>query len=190
MQECLNKVLRVTARTPIQLLTGITPEGAVAHIACLGVDARVTGEVSAADIFARLDGLHKSMTEMWNDAVDSQRRRRRGRKSKRETLPVFNVGDTVLVAQAVRSSKLDMTWTGPHEVLRTVNPFVFETCPCVADQGKRTSQFVHVVRMRRFANTPLGTPADAVTIEKAVTHDFPDNIPQKLITHRCEAVGM
>ena len=72
---------------------------------------------------------------------------RRGRKSKRETLPVFNVGDTVLVAQAVPASKLSRTWTGPHEVTWAINPFVFEARPCVAEQGKRKPQRVHVVRM-------------------------------------------
>ena len=93
-------------------------------------------------------------------------------------------------ARAVRASKLAMTWTEPHEVLRTVNPFVFETRPCVVDQGKRKPQLVHVVRMRRFANAPLRTAADTVAIEKAAIHDFPDNIPQKLLAHKREAGGM
>ena len=76
-----------------------------------------------------------------------------------------------------------MTWTGPHEVVTTVNPFVYEVRPCVADQGKRKPRLVHVVRIRRFANAPLGTAADTAAIEKAARHDFSDNIPQRLIAH-------
>ena len=192
-EECLNKVMRVTARggkTPMQLLTGLTPEGAIAHIACLGVDASIADGVPAAEIEARLTGLHESMAGLWQDAVNAQQRRRRGRKPKRDTLPTFNIGDTVLVAQAVPTSKLAMTWTGPHEVLRTINPFVFEVRPCVAEQGKRKPQRVHVVRMRRFANAPLGTPADAAAIEQAARRDFPDNIPDRLLAHRRDADGM
>ena len=155
----------------------------MSHIAWLGVDAHIAEGVPAADVAARLAGLHESMEGLWQDAVATQAKRRRGRKPKRANLPVVNVGDTVLVAQAVPTSKLAMTWTGPHEVVTTVNPFVYEVRPCVADQGKRKPQLVHVVRIRRFANAPLGTAADAVAIEKAARHDFPDNIPQRLIAH-------
>ena len=106
-------------------------------------------------------------------------------------MPIFNVGDTVLVAQAVQTSKLAMTWTGPHEVLHTVNPFVFEVRPCVEEHGKRKPQRVHVVRMRRFANAPLGTQADAKAIEKSVRQeDFPENIPEKILSHKRDADGM
>ena len=170
----------------MQLLTGLVPKGAVEHIAWLGVDASVAEGILADEVQQTLQGLHESMALLWEDAVNSQQKRRRGRKARRDRLPVFNVGDTVLVAQAVRTSKLAMTWTGPHEVLRAANPFVFEVRPCVAEQGKRKPQLVHIVRMRRFANAPLGTPADAAAIEAAARHDYPDNIVQKLLEHRRE----
>ena len=96
----------------------------------------------------------------------------------------------MLVAQAVQQHKLQMTWTGPHEVLRAVNPFVYSVRPCVRDQGNWRPMTVHVVRMRRFANAPLGTPADAEAIERAARQDYPDNIPKRIVAHRAQRRGL
>ena len=96
----------------------------------------------------------------------------------------------MLVAQAVKTSKLAMTWTGPHEAVGTVNEFVYVVRPCVPDQGRRQPQQVHVVRMRRFANAALGSAADARQIEEAALKDFPDNIVQRLCEHRMADTGM
>ena len=94
------------------------------------------------------------------------------------------------MAQAVKTSKLAMTWTGPHEVVCSVNNFVYLVRPCVPEQGKRKPQRVHVVRMRRFANAALGTPAHARQIEQAALQDFPDNIPDRLCEHKVGAQGI
>ena len=91
-----------------------------------------------------------------------------------------------MVARAVPGGKLDMTWTGPHTVTSTVNSFVYKVRPCVPDQGNRRPMRVHVVRMRRFSNAPLGTPADAAAIEKAAMHDYPDNVVQRFLDRRVE----
>ena len=96
----------------------------------------------------------------------------------------------MLVARAVTRNKLDMTWSGPHEVDSAINNFVYEVRPCVADQGNRRPMKVHVVRLRRFANGPLGTPADREAIEKAAQHDYPDNVVKRLLAHRMTAQGM
>ena len=93
----------------MQLLTGLVPEGAVSHIAWMGVDARVATPVQSTQLQTNLQGLHEAMEGLWADAVAAQERRRRGRKPKRVRLPEFQVGDTVLVAQAVKTSKLAMT---------------------------------------------------------------------------------
>ena len=71
-----------------------------------------------------------------------------------------------------------------------VNPFVYEVRPCVPEQGKRKPAVVHVVRMRRFANAPLGAPADAREIEKAALHDYPNNFVQQLLDHRMDNDGL
>ena len=68
----------------------------------------------------------------------------------------------------------------------TVNPFVYRVRPCVPDQGKRKPATVHVVRLRRFANAPLGTQADATAIEWAALHDYPDNLVQQLLDHKMD----
>ena len=138
------------------------------------------------EIERHMQGLHDGLEGLWRDAVTAQRKRRRGCKPKRATLPQFNVGDTVLVAKGVRHSKLDMTRTGPHEAVGTVNPFVYRVRPCVPDQGKRKPATVHVVRMRRFANAPLGTHADATAIERAALHDYPNNLVQQLLDHKMD----
>ena len=83
-----------------------------------------------------------------------------------------------------------MTWTGPHEIVGTINAFVYEVRPCVPDQGNRRPKRVHVVRMRRFANAPLGTPADRAEIERAALHDYPDNIVKRLVAFRADRDGL
>ena len=101
IEESLNKVLRVSSRgdkTPMQLLTGLTPEGAVAHMAWLGVDAVIGESVPSEVLEENMQELHDALEELWRDAVVAQVKRRRGRKPKRATLPQFSVGDTVLVA--------------------------------------------------------------------------------------------
>ena len=174
----------------MQLLTGLTPEGAVQHIAWLGVNASVAAPVPEAELRANLQGLHEALRGLWREAVRAQVKRRRGRKQRRANLPQFQVGDLVLLAQAVKPNKLAMTWTGPHEVVTAVSNFVYKVRPCVADNGNRKPITAHVVRLRRFANAPLGTPADREAIQKAALHDYPDNVVKRLVTHRMTAAGM
>ena len=168
----------------------MAPEGAIKHIAWLGLEATIAEGVPEEQLRENLQGLHAAMQGLWEKAVATQAKRRRGRKGKRKHLPQFNVGDTMLVARAVVNNKLEMTWSGPHEVTRAINAFVYEVRPCVADQGSRRPMKVHVVRMRRFANGALGTPADAAAIEKAARHDFPDNVVKRLLAHRMTGRGM
>ena len=114
-----------------------------------------------------------------------------GVESRRGT--VFNVGDTVLVVAASgtdeqvvnnleRSTRDRSRGRSTHSSSRYVRA-------CVAEQSKRKPQQVHVgiflVRFRRFTNAPLGTAADAESIEKAARRDFPDNIPEKLVEDKC-----
>ena len=172
----------------MQLLTGLAPEGAVAHIAWLGIDATITEPIPAHEVEANMHHLHEALEGLWKDAVKAQMKRRRGRPRKK--LPVFNVGDMVLVAKAVKETKLDMTWTGPHEVIGTVNSFVYLVRPKVPDQGKRRPMKVHVVRMRRFSNAALATPADAVAIERAALQDYPDNGVERILADRLDADGL
>ena len=60
----------------MELLTGLEPEGAMAHIAWLGIDATTVAGVPAADVQQTLQGLHEAMEGLWRDAVEAQHKRR------------------------------------------------------------------------------------------------------------------
>ena len=76
------------------------------------------------------------------------------------TIPRINVGDLVLVAQTVCEHKLRMQWTGPHEVVRAVNKYCYEVRPILPAPQRRPLITAHIVRIRRFSNAALHSPAD------------------------------
>jgi hypothetical protein len=45
------------------------------------------------------------------------------------------------------------------------------------------------VRIRRFANGLLGTPADRSRIEKEALADYPDNVVKRFVGHKVAADG-
>ena len=119
-----------------------------------------------------------------------QKRRQQNARTKEaraKALPRICVGDYVLVAMAKPRSKLQMTWTGPHQVLgpRTDTPFVWYTEPLGSPAGTKPMQ-VHVVRLRRFSNAALATDADAQQLLAAARNDFPLNFVQKIIGHKVD----
>ena len=90
----------------------------------------------------------------------------------------------VLVAEAVPAHKLQMRWTGPHEVTGAINQYVFEVRPIVPPPHRRRTMKVHIVRIRRFSNAALGTRADRERIEQSAIDDFPANFVHRIIAHR------
>ena len=101
----------------------------------------------------------------------------------------INIGDLVLVARTVQPHKLAMVWTGPHQVVNAVSKFVYETEPMLAHKGRQRREIVHIVRIRRFSNGLLGSPADARAIEQAALHDYPDNVVQRFLEHKTDDSG-
>ncbi len=91
------------------------------------------------------------------------------------SVPHVQVGDLVLVAEAVSPHKLQMRWTGPHEVTATVNKFCYVVRPIVPAPQRRKTITAHIVRIRRFSNAALGTQADRRRIEESAMRDFPAN---------------
>ena len=89
-----------------------------------------------------------------------------------------------LVAEAVPDHKLRMRWTGPHEVTATVNKYCYKVRPIVPPPQKRKMISAHIVCIRRFSNTALGTEADRRRIEESAIKDFPDNFVHKLSQNR------
>ena len=189
MQECLNKHMPVSSRdnrTPMELLTGLAPKTAIDQIAWLGVDAKVTSiNISNQQLRASLADVHKALRGLWDKAVQSQVKRsaRSRRYRKQGVLPLINIGDIVLVAETIKDNKLQMTWTGPHEVIDTVSPFVYIVRPKLRVPMTRKLKTVHIVRIRRFSAGALATDADRAAIEKAALKDYPDNVVDKFISH-------
>jgi hypothetical protein len=140
MQGCINKVLKVSlrgGRTPMELLTGLAPKSGVAHIAWLGVAADVATAIPESEVEHALTNMHTALKELWAEAVQVQQRRRRSNARAGGTLPIFEVGDLVLVAAAVRPDKLSVTWTGPHTVVGAASPFVYSVEPCLGPSATK-----------------------------------------------------
>ena len=133
-------------KTPAQLLTGVTPLTAAGRLTRLGVRAETT-KVEAVDnatLCAHLQQIHQATALLWDEAVQVQHRRQRynaslraGDRRRKCNIPRINIGDAVLVAQAVRPDKLAMTWTGPHVVTNAVSPYVYECEPMIPVRGRR-----------------------------------------------------
>jgi transposase InsO family protein len=189
IQGCINKNLRVSSRgdkTPMQLLTGLTPKNGIDHIAWLGVDAELQ-QLTEAEVLAEMDDVHDALEDLWSTAVQAQHQRRlqNARARKVQLLPRINIGDLVLVAKKVPRTKLSMIWTGPHTVTGAVNAFSWITEPLGAPPG--TNQHTaHVVRIRRFSNAELNSEVDVEALLRAARHDYPHNFVKGIRDHRVE----
>ena len=200
-QEAINKVLKVASRggrTPCELLTGMLPQTAARRLSVLGVEAEQVkfDSVPADTLLEHLDGIHEALALLWEKASDAQLARQqensRARAKKRvrkENIPHIQLGDTVLVAEAVPSNKLQMTWTGPHQVVNAVSPYVYEVEPMLPVRGRRRRKLVHIVRLRRFANGELGSRIDAKRIEREALKDYPDNVVKRFVSHHKDKKG-
>lgn len=188
IQEVLNKRLVIRDRgnkTPLELLTGVSPRQALSYVAWLGVQADVQAAVDPQMVEDALRGMHQHLPLLWAEAVQAQDRRRRARRNKPGvTMPRINVGDFVLVAQTTCPHKLRMNWTGPHEVVAAVNKFCYQVRPLLPAPQKRPLITAHIVRIRRFSNAALGTAADRRRIEESAVRDYPDNFVQRFLEHR------
>ena len=187
IQECLNKQLPVSSRdnrTPMELLTGLAPRTAIQHIAWLGVEAVQAAPISDEELRAPLANVHEAMRGYWTQAVQSQvDRAAKNKKRDKGVVPRINVGDMVLIAEAVRENKLQMKWTGPHQVMTTISPYVYEVLPMLRVPSRRRPKKVHIVRIRRFSAGALGTDADREAIQAAALRDYPDNVVQRFVSH-------
>jgi len=145
----------------------------------------VQAAVNPQQVQQALQGIHQHLPLLWARAVQAQTRRRGARRIRPGlTIPRINVGDLVLVAQTTCPHKLRMQWTGPHQVLAAVNKFCYRVEPLLPPPQKRPTITAHIVRIRRFSNAALGTPADRRRIEESAVRDFPDNFVQRFRAHR------
>ena len=149
-----------------------------------GVDATEAANVDPATIDDAFNNIHQHLPELWAKARQSQQDRRLRNIRPGRQVPFINIGDMVLVAEAVPAHKLQMRWTGPHEVTGAINQYVFEVRPIVPPPHRRRTMKVHIVRIRRFSNAALGTRADRERIEQSAIDDFPANFVHRIIAHR------
>ena len=179
-------------KTPMELLMGQKPKSALKYIAWLGVDATVQAVANPTVVDAQLAQIHDHLPELWAKAVRSQVKRRRRNNKPGIGVPRINVGDLVLVAEAVHGHKLRMRWTGPHEVVASINKFCYLVRPVVPPPQNCKTITAHIVRIRWFSNAALNTEADCRRIEESAVKDFPDNFVSKFVTqsdvkpHRAE----
>ena len=125
------------------------------------------------------------MPLLWTRASNALRARRVSRRNRPGvTVPHINIGDLVLVAMAIRGHKLRMRWTGPHEVTAAVNKFCYRVQPILPAPQRRNHITAHIVRIRRFSNAALHSPADRAMLEESARRDFPDNFVNKFVAHR------
>ena len=188
IQEALNKRIKVQDRgnvTPMELLMGMQPKGALRYVAWLGIDAEVRVDVDPNLVDNHLQDMHQRMPQLWARASAALRARRVSRQNKPGvTMPRIHVDDLVLVAEAVRGHKLRMRWTGPHEVTAAVNKFCYRVQPILPAPQRRCNITAHIVRIRRFANAMLHSPADRAMLEESARRDFPDNFVKRFVAHR------
>ena len=177
-----------TERAPMELLTGLAPKTVIDQIAWLGADAKVTSiDVSNQQLRAPLASVHKALRPRalgQDSAITSQAFRAVTAipQTRTATTPT-SVTLFSSPKSSRRTSKLQMTWTGPHEVIDMVSPFVYIVRPKLRVPMSRKPKTVHIVCIRRFSACALATDADkAVLLEKAALKDYPDNVVDKFIS--------
>lgn len=81
----------------------------------MGVDATEVGDIPAGTIKKCLGKLHDALAGLWAEAAQSQRKRQTQndaalakRRKRGCRVPTVNLGDAVLIAEAVPASKLAM----------------------------------------------------------------------------------
>ena len=95
----------------------------------------------------------------------------------------------VLVTRANPGDKVQMMWTAPHQVVNATSPYVYEVDPMLPVRGRRRRIIAHIVRIRRFTNGLLDTPADRTRIEQEALRDYPDNVVKRFVGHKVAADG-
>jgi hypothetical protein len=171
-------------KTPMELLMGIKPKNPLKHLVWTGVDAATAAEVDPSTIDDAFNDIHTHLPNLWAEAVRSQQDRRIRNIRPGRQVPFINIGDLVLIAEAIPAHKLQMRWTGPHEVTDAINEYVYVVRPIVPPPQRRRTIKAHIVRIRRFSNAALGTPADRERIEASAVNDYPANFVHRLVDHR------
>ena len=174
VQWALNSAYRERmGTTPFQMMTGRPPATLMSVLAGKDGDTWTVEEldVSCGKMQSWVAGWVREQEDLRRDVVKRVREQReRVREvSGRGCLPVFEVGDYVLVARVRkpgRVPKLVQTWTGPWRVV----PGGSEHVRVVEDIVTGETKEVHVVRMRPDADSSLVVGAEVREVFEMTTH--------------------
>jgi hypothetical protein len=150
---------------PITAFTGLPPDSPL--LALVSIDVQEVHSLSliqarqAMNIAAlrlSLDEIHKCCT----DVVAGRRSKARERQHARPgvSVPNFDVGDFVLVAQRATQSihKLSLRWRGPRRITRVLSDHVYE----VEDIESGHTSDAHSSRLRFYHDASLEVTAELV----------------------------
>ncbi|CAM9582962.1 unnamed protein product, partial [Ascophyllum nodosum] len=162
VQWALNSAYRERmGTTPFQMMTGRPPATPMSVLAGKDGDAWTVEEldVSCEQMQSWVAGWAREQEDLRRDVVKRVREQceRVREVSGRGYLPVFEVGDYVLVA---RVRKPGRTWTGPWRIVSGGSEHVRVVEDIVTGETKE----VHVVRMRPYADSSL--IADVISVGK------------------------
>ena len=174
VQWALNSAYRERmGTTPFQMMTGRPPATPMSVLAGKDGDAWTVEEldVSCEQMQSWVAGWVREQEDLRRDVVKRVREQReRVREvSGRGCLPVFEVGDFVLLARVRkpgRVPKLVQTWTGPWRVV----PGRSEHVRVVEDIVTGETKEVHVVRMRPYADSSLVVGAEVREVFEMTKH--------------------
>ncbi|CEO94609.1 hypothetical protein PBRA_000394 [Plasmodiophora brassicae] len=138
------------------MFTGLPPSTPISIIFNKRIDAVIDVPLTpdrlkemTTELIDSLEDMHKAVARTRTHLRDLKQRARRRRRNVREIN--FTTGDYVLVANHGKHSKSEYNWTGPAQIIDTINDWVYRVRDLLTD---RISD-VHAQRLMFYADAHL-----------------------------------